>query len=125
MQKNIDSVKWVTLGDASVGKTSILTRISDGAFPEQQPTANDFVKEVVVDGNRYIVKFWDLNGGEQYHSVRPLAYPGTDIFVLCFDKSQRPSFDNVKETWIPEIRHHMPDTPILLVGNKVDLISNG
>ena len=31
------------------------------------------------------------------------------------------SFENVKEKWVPEITHHSPTTPFLLVGTKVDL----
>ena len=31
------------------------------------------------------------------------------------------SLENVKAKWNPEIRHHLPDVPIILVGNKIDL----
>jgi cell division control protein 42 len=31
------------------------------------------------------------------------------------------SFENVKEKWIPEISHHSPSTPYLLVGTQIDL----
>jgi GTPase SAR1 family protein len=34
------------------------------------------------------------------------------------------TFENVKSKWFTEIRHHMPHTPIILVGTKMDLRSN-
>ena len=30
----------------------------------------------------------------------------------------------MKTKWVPEIRHHCPEVPILLVGTKMDLRSN-
>ncbi len=32
-----------------------------------------------------------------------------------------PSFENAKNKWNPEITHHCPTTPKLLVGTKIDL----
>ena len=31
------------------------------------------------------------------------------------------SYNNVRDKWFPEIKHHCPDTPILLVGTKLDM----
>ncbi len=55
---------------------------------------------------------WDLAGGEDYHRLRPLSYPGTDVFFLFFSKVERSSFQHITEMWVPEIRHHCPSTPI-------------
>ena len=30
------------------------------------------------------------------------------------------SFQNVRSTWLPEIHHHCPGTPYLIVGTRVD-----
>lgn len=53
--------------------------------------------------------------------LRPLSYPGTDVFVLCFCIEYPSSFENISTYWHPELKHHCPNTPIILVGNKIDL----
>lgn len=53
--------------------------------------------------------------------MRPLSYPQTDIFLVCFSVVNSVSLENVPTKWIPEIEHHCPGTPILLVGTKLDL----
>ena len=53
--------------------------------------------------------------------MRHLAYPDTDIFLICFPVDSPTSFANIKAKWVPEIRHYRPDTPFILVGTKRDL----
>ncbi|KAH9482131.1 Ras-related C3 botulinum toxin substrate 1 [Psilocybe cubensis] len=75
----------------------------------------------IIDGNEYSVSLFDTAGGDEYDRLRPLAYPQTDIFVMCFSVVDRTSYENISLKWAPEIEHHNPSVPILLVGTKVDL----
>jgi GTPase SAR1 family protein len=43
------------------------------------------------------------------------------VFLVCFSVISPSSFDNVRSKWIPEISHHAPGVPFLLVGTKTDL----
>ncbi|CAG0878884.1 unnamed protein product [Darwinula stevensoni] len=45
----------------------------------------------------------------------------TDVFLICFSVVSPSSYDNVTSKWYPEIKHHCPDAPILLIGTKIDL----
>ena len=68
------------------------------------------------------LQFWDTGlPGEDSHIYRPLSYPNTSIFLVCFSMTQPASFESVKEMWVPEIKRHCPNTPFLLLGTKVDL----
>ena len=60
-------------------------------------------------------------GADDYDRLRPLAYPGTDIFFLCYSVEDSCSLENIKAKWIPEIHHRCPDTPFIVVGLKTDL----
>jgi len=75
----------------------------------------------MVDGRPISLGLWDTAGQEDYDRLRPLSYPQTDVFLICFSIVSPPSFDNVKAKWFPEIEHHAPNVPIILVGTKLDL----
>ena len=55
---------------------------------------------------------------EDYDSMRPESYPDTNVFLLCFSLSSQTSFESLKSKWLPELKHHAPRVPILLVGCK-------
>ena len=72
--------------------------------------------------NKFIsLNLWDTAGQEDYDRLRPLSYPQTDVFLMCFSVISPISFDHVQQKWFPEISHHCPGVPIVLVGNKIDL----
>lgn len=56
---------------------------------------------------------------EDYDRLRPLSYPMTDVFLICFSVVNPASFQNVKEEWVPELKEYAPNVPFLLVGTQV------
>jgi Ras-related C3 botulinum toxin substrate 1 len=76
---------------------------------------------MVVDGIQVSLGLWDTAGQEDYDRLRPLSYPQTDVFLICYSVASPSSFENVTSKWYPEIKHHCPDAPIILVGTKIDL----
>ena len=117
-QQPVD-LTMVFLGDSAVRKTALLRRFNTGFPPEEdQPAPVDaytLTDSIQVDGKKYLVRCFEVGlWAEGYERLRPLSYPGTDIFLLCFDITNRASFNNIKDSW-------MPYTPFLIVGNKMDL----
>lgn len=74
----------------------------------------------MADGKVINLSLWDTAGQEDYDRLRPLSYPNTDAFLMCFSLMNKHSFANIKSKWFPEISHHAPGVPIVLVGTQSD-----
>ncbi|KAJ7016716.1 cell division control protein 42 [Mycena alexandri] len=80
-----------------------------------------FAESVVVEGEPFTLGVFDSAGKSDYDRLRPLSYPQTDVFLVCFRVNLYASFDNVKEKWFPEVHHHCPDIPCVVVATQIDL----
>jgi len=119
----MEHVKCVVVGDGAVGKTALIITFVNGSFPaDYLPTVADkFQRNVSVDGGLYSLSIWDTAGQEGYTRLRSLSYAETDVFLVCYSSVSMPSFQNVREKWMDELKHYQPDVPCILVATKIDL----
>nr|XP_037274276.1 LOW QUALITY PROTEIN: rho-related GTP-binding protein RhoU-like [Rhipicephalus microplus] len=117
------SVKCVLVGDGAVGKTSLVVSYTTNGYPtEYVPTAFDNYSVVVTVDNQPIrLQLCDTAGQDDFDSLRPLCYPNAAVLLLCFSVVCPTSFQNASQKWLPELRRHCPDAPIVLVGTQCDL----
>eukprot|EP00698_Gefionella_okellyi_P011188 TRINITY_DN293_c0_g1_i2.p1 TRINITY_DN293_c0_g1~~TRINITY_DN293_c0_g1_i2.p1 ORF type:complete len:590 (-),score=134.28 TRINITY_DN293_c0_g1_i2:239-2008(-) len=114
--------KMTFVGDTKAGKTCMAISYATNMFPDEfVPTVFDNITtHLVVDEKDVILQLWDTAGDEDYDRLRPLSYPETDIFLLCFKISSRSQFSNIETRWLPELRHFQPSAIVLLVGTAAD-----
>lgn len=117
------AVKFVLVGDGAVGKTSLAIAYTTGAFPDEYiPTVFDnSSRDVLFEQQPIRVCIWDTAGQDEYCHLRPFSYPNTDAFLICFSLANSASADNVRDKWYREVSFYSPNTPIILVGTKMDL----
>ncbi|XP_065920170.1 ras-related protein Rac1-like isoform X1 [Dysidea avara] len=117
------NIKLVVVGDGAVGKTCLVISYATNAFPEQYiPTVFDnCCVNITIEDKSINLGLFDTVGQEDYDRLRPLSYPQTDVFLMCFSLIDPDTYENIKAMWHPEISHHCPNTPVILVGTKLDL----
>jgi small GTP-binding protein len=119
----ISLIKMVFVGNSSVGKSSMLVSFTTNQFPVGGVTAgfDTLSANIMHDGHPTQLELTDTPGAEDYDRIRPLSYPGTAVVGIGFSVVSRSSFEGVTEKWLPEIRQHLGQTPIILIGMKADL----
>jgi small GTP-binding protein len=117
--------KIVLLGEAGVGKTSIITRYISGSFSQvvMTSTGSSFVaKKIELDDKKKIkLQIWDTAGQERYRSLAKIFYQSAAVAVLVYDVTLKKSFEQLKEYWVKEIKDNAPDNIIIAIAaNKSD-----
>ncbi|KAK4228347.1 GTP-binding protein RHO4 [Podospora fimiseda] len=122
------TITVLLLGDEKCGKTTFLSRMSQGRQNLHGRTSIDllrdmdqpFVFEIRSKSGKYRFEFYDTSSPENWRLLHP------DLVVICYDISQRLSLINLQRVWIKEVRSTFSsaDTlPILVLGLKRDLRS--
>ena len=117
--------KVVIIGDASVGKTSIILRYVNNSFSDNiKPTigCDHYEKEVEFgEGLKLKLSIWDTAGQERFRGLSTSYYKKAKCVLLVFDITKKSSFDKM-EYWNDEIANFADaDTLVVVVGNKSDL----
>lgn len=118
-------VKAIMLGDAGVGKTTILSVYCENLFTLDYASTIgvDFrVKDLVVSGERYRLQIWDTAGQERFRSITQSYYRGAQIVFLVVDLTRSETIRSVAR-WLIDIERIIPDKAgykLIVVGNKID-----
>ena len=114
--------KIIFVGDAGVGKTTIISRIMDNPYNEvYEPSIGvDFMsKNIKFRGQNVKLQMWDTAGQEKYKGLIPSYVRNSSIVFLVYDISNKVTFDNIPK-WINFIRT-IENSTLVLCGNKIDL----
>ena len=117
-------LKYVIVGDASVGKSNLLLRYSHGQFREEYQLAIGVEfgsNNIKIDDKIFRIQIWDTAGQENFRSITRAYYKNSACALIVYDISRRASFDSIS-TWIEDCKNSSPKSVFMvLVGNKCDL----
>ena len=118
-------IRLSIIGDSKTGKTSIINRYLGQEFSIDMISNIGIDKQEVIkkmkDGNEMKIIIWDTAGQERFHSISSGTIKNSQGIIVCFALNDRSSFDNVL-TWLQDVREISSKIPIVLFGNKCDLI---
>ena len=122
--QNDHCFKILVLGDSSVGKTSLITRYTEGFFQltHVATLGIDFkVKFVTLDSKKIKVELWDTAGQERFRSLSKNYFKGAHGFIFIYDVTKEKTFEGVK-SWITQAKSttHLESYQMIIVGNKCD-----
>jgi len=119
--------KITILGDAAVGKTSLINQFVEGAFQEDyKPTlgANIVRKDVNLEEVNAQVRLimWDLAGQEKYNVIRSMYFQGCVGALVVYDVTRFQTFENIELKWLKDFKKYVKrEGAYILIGNKIDL----
>ncbi len=122
--EDLIELKIVLVGNAAVGKTSIINRIIKKTFNEFNPStvgAMFLTYLLEVDGKTYKLQIWDTAGQERLRAIAPLYYRDAHGVILVYDITARDSFEGLN-SWFNDLQDKGSErTSTIVIGNKIDL----
>ena len=119
--------KITVIGDGGVGKTSLIKKYTKGSFKKE------YIKTLGAQFSKYDEKiensavklfFWDIAGQKEFSFMRPTFYKGSKAAIIVFSLAPNEiddSFKHISE-WHEDIKKYCGNIPIVLFGNKMDLV---
>jgi small GTP-binding protein len=135
--------KIILIGDSSVGKTCLFKKLTTGKYSEKNISTigidrKSFPLKVKVEENgqevekNFLIQLWDTAGQERFRSITKGYYKDSQGLLLMYDITNRETFDDL-DKWITGVKESLGEEEnakenkyiIILMGNKVDLASDG
>ena len=118
--------KIILVGDPQVGKTTLVKKYTTGEFQKDyiSTLGTQFSNyEETIEGQQVELLIWDVAGQKTFEIMRRKFYIGSSGAIVVFSHLPKElySFNNL-EKWLGELKEHCGNIPIVLFGNKIDLI---
>lgn len=119
--------KLILIGDSSVGKSCLLTRLIDEYFKSEcDPTIGiEFGTKILKSSSGIPIRLqiWDTAGQENFRSITQAYYKGAIGALVVFDITNAQSFENLQK-WINDAKSNTnsDNFELIILGNKHDLV---
>jgi len=121
-KKPLNEAKMLLVGQGSVGKTSLVKRLLWDKFdPHEEKTEGIEIEEwqVMVDDQEIKLNVWDFGGQEIMHATHQFFLTKRSLYLLVLD-ARLGDEENRIEYWLKIIKSFGGDSPVIIVGNKID-----
>lgn len=119
----INQCKLVVVGEANVGKTCLINRLIYNKFEDTKSTQgikiHHWENEIEVNNKFVHLNVWDFGGQEIMHSTHQFFFTKRTIYILVINARENYDSEQVNE-WLKRIDSLGGDSPIIIVGNKID-----
>ena len=121
-----EKCQLLIIGDSTVGKTSILSRFTEGTFsPNYLATVGlDFFTKDEYFNNKIVrIKIWDTAGQERYKALTQGFFRNAHGILIVYDVTNSETFDNLKY-WVQSIHTHLGEkgnVKVIIIENKIEL----
>lgn len=122
----MNKYKIILVGHYSVGKTSIMNRYIYDTFTYNTYTTiggSYYSKKIILDDKEVLIEFWDTCSMERYASIMPMFYKSSTVALIVYDVTSVDMFNKCISS-IAELRKHVENVEIVIVGNKIDLVND-
>ncbi len=116
-------IKTVLVGESSVGKTSVVSRLRNVGFSRfSESTIGASFSRLNINNRGYDI--WDTAGQERYKSLVSIYYREAKIFLIVFDLSNLSTLEELDEYYFNTIIERCTsDYKCIVIGNKADLVN--
>ena len=123
-----EKIKIVLVGEATVGKTSIIQRYIDNNFSTSNSSTiglSYVTKKITINNRNFRLDIWDTAGQERYRALTKVFFVDSQICIFVFDITKKITFEGIQNFWVKELENVSNKNIVLgLVGNKCDLSEN-
>jgi Ras-related protein Rab-5C len=118
----------VLLGEATVGKTSLLRRYTENVFDEEYKqtigttfaTKDADTKDSEGNVRKVRLSIWDMGGQSTYRELRRQYMKGASAAIIVYDVTKPETF-MAMNNWFESFREVSPEAPVVIAANKIDL----
>ena len=119
-------IKIILLGESGVGKTNLINILMGLPFNDNEKTSASSSyseKKVTINNKLYKLNLWDTIGQETFRQLTKIFYKDSKIVIFVFDITSKPSFDELQNYWVKDVKDQIGDDGIVkgVIANKIDL----
>ncbi|MFM6012916.1 MAG: GTP-binding protein, partial [Dolichospermum sp.] len=118
----LNEAKVLLVGQGTVGKTSLVKRLINNTFDANESKTNGInIDNWRLEVNQQTIRLniWDFGGQEIMHATHQFFLTKRSLYLLVIN-AREDEQQNRLEYWLKIIQSFGGDSPIILVGNKID-----